>query len=79
MSLRLSNDTVEAKYHNGKWIWNDKINKIEFVSLRSEKTLPDYAVQAPKIKFGIQFKDYMDQYEEVCLLCGVGKVALCWG
>lgn len=65
MSLRLSNDTFEAKYHNGKWSWNDKNNKIEFVSLRSEVVLPDYAVPAPKIKFGIQFKDYLDQYEEV--------------
>jgi len=65
MALRLSYDLFVPKYKSGKWYWNDEFEKFEFVQIGNQAKIPDYSVPSPKLKFGIQFKDYMDQVEEV--------------
>lgn len=64
MSIRLYNVTTTIpKYFNGQWKWNEKAEQFEFYHTRDD-SIPDCALPAPRLKFGIQFKDYMDEIEE---------------
>lgn len=64
MSLRLYNvSTTIPKYVSGQWSWNKPKECIRFRRTTIDK-LPDCALPAPRLKFGIQFKDYMDEIEE---------------
>lgn len=64
MSLRLYNvSTTIPKYVSGHWSWHNRSECIRFQQNPIDK-LPDCALPAPKLKFGIQFKDYMDEVEE---------------
>lgn len=64
MTLRLYKATTAIpKYSSGDWHWNDKSETFEFKPT-AIKTLPDCALPAPQLKFGIQFKDYMDEIDE---------------
>lgn len=65
MSLRLCEDTIIPVYKNGRWTWNSSTETFEFVQNVGKEGLPDYAIPAPQIKYGYQFKDHMDQVEEV--------------
>lgn len=64
MSLPLFVEDIIPKYVNGKWIFNDKTNNFEFKQT-GETRPPDYEVETPKFKFGIQFRDSMSEIEEV--------------
>lgn len=64
MSLPLFVEDIIPKYVNGKWIFNDKTKKFEFQQI-NEVPPPDYEIKAPKLKFGIQFRDSMSEIDEV--------------
>lgn len=64
MSLRLYNvSTTIPQYVSGQWTWLNRSECIRFQQNPIDK-LPDCALPAPRLKFGIQFKDYMDEVEE---------------
>lgn len=64
MSLRLYNVTTTIpKYVSGHWKWNESLEQLEFFNT-TINVKPDCELPAPKLKFGIQFKDYMNEIEE---------------
>lgn len=64
MSLRLYKATTAIpKYCSGEWRWKSATETIEFQNTTIE-TLPDSALPAPRLKFGIQFKDHMNEIDE---------------
>lgn len=64
MSLRLYKaSTAIPKYCSGEWRWNRRKETLEFHPTAIE-TLPDCALPAPRLKFGIQFKDFMNEIDE---------------
>lgn len=67
MSIPLFVEDIIPKYVNGKWTFNDKRKTFVFKQTGDPRP-PDYEVKAPKLKFGIKFRDSMSQIEEVGLL-----------
>ena len=65
MSLRIYNPTtVIPKYCNGQWKWNKQTEKFQFEQTTQPSLEAEAALKAPRIKFGIQFQDFMNEINE---------------
>lgn len=62
--LRLYNVTTAVpRYCSGKWNFNSHQDRFEF-HRSTDETTPECAIPAPRLTYGLQFKDYMDEAEE---------------